>query len=464
MGLLDIFRPRAQGPSSAPDIRPTPKPSSQRTFDIEASKITLAPMYGIRQPQDLEAYRRYYLNHWFARRAVDSLVRLTVSDITTRSEDEDLDRKVLEFNRRIGLKRILNNMVAQLFGYGAAYAEIVFDAWPDPSDILGIHCVDSRSMRIDLYPTGEVRSFIQLPATVGVLTQHHGPIYVPPDTMLYLSNSPLGDSPYGHSALQAIVAELKSSQAIELAMVKAAIKAVTGQDVLTYQAAEGETQDEAQDAMDAMIEQYNKAEPGDPLFAAAMGDWKRQTPGQTNPTKMSVEWETVVGAAISGCGLTPDAMGIGVGASLHEAAEQRIVLLSMIQTVQEQICEQLNTKLYRVLADVWNSPEIYVQMAAPILLSEKERAEKETISLNNIGLKAKMGFVNGQMAAQEAGYDQLADEDRFDQWLDGSPNPETAVNPNDPNQQQQTSKALKQDATPANANRPEEERNATTHA
>ena len=448
MGLLDIFTTRKTRDSSARNLKPIASRGSQQTFNLEANKVGVSPLYGIRQPQDLDKFRSYYLTHWLARRIVNSLVRLTLSDITTRSENDDLDRRILEFNRSIQLKRCLAAMLAQYFCYGAAYAEIVTDSPTDPSDVLGLHVVDSRSMRVDLDPYGRVRAFVQLPQTLGVVTNGNQPIRVEPTTMIHLVRDPLGDSIYGQSALQAIEDELQQSKHLERAMTKSAIRSVTGQDLFTYMASEGESQDEAQEALDGLVSQYDNAEPGDPLFAAGQGEWQRLSPSTLKPPQMRSEYEALIAAGISGADLTPAALGLNVGQSMHEAAEQRIVLLSMIESVQSQLTEQLNSKLYRSFSDIHNTPEIYVEMKTPTLMSEKEKAETETIKLNNSGLKAKMGVINGQTLSQELGYDQLDDEDLFTEWLESGQTLAEQRNPDDPNVSQQDQKTMKDNKPP----------------
>ena len=445
MGLFDRLFARNAKP------QPVSGKGSQKTYDLEGVR-NLTPLWGIQHPQDLTSYRNYYLEHFLARRIVNALTRLTLSDIKTASEDADLDKMVSEFNRGIGLREVLASMLCQLFCYGSTYAEIVYDSEQNPTDVVKIHTCDSRSMRIDLDPLGNVRSFVQLPSFFGIKGSGE-PIHIPPESMIFLRYSPLGDSIYGSSILQPIVEQLKQSSALLIAMVKSALRAVQISDLYSYQAAEGENTDEVAQAVNTFIGAIDEAEPGDPLVFGGSGEMRRQSPAQNNPSPLSKELEAVLSAAVSGAELTAQACGLDFGSSVSSNAEARIVMLGMIESVQSQITEQLNLKLYRPLSDIWNTDEIYVQMSSPILLSEKERAEKETIDLNNSGLKAKMGVVNGQQLAQELGYDELADETRFEKWLDSGATLAEQRNPADNNTVQQDTKTT-QDNQPPKPERP----------
>ena len=150
--------------------------------------------------------------------------------------------------------------------------------------------------------------------------------------------------------------------------------------------------------------------------------------------------ELLLQMAISGADLTPDACGLGFSTSLHEAAEMRHILMALVEQIQSMVVEQLNSKLYSRLADLWNTDEITVEMKPPILLSESEKASKDTIDINNAGLKAKMGVISGQGLAIELGYQELADEERFDKWLESGQTNQEQRNPNDKNTTQQDTK------------------------
>jgi len=452
MGWIDSFRNRITGARSS--LRPFARAGtlnegqrdSQRTFNTQAQHpgITYGITKDAAEMQELETFAE---THWLARRVIETLVRLTLSEIKTNSEDEDLDLRVRIKLRELGIMGILEKMLRHFFTWGDAYAEIVVAPnWDEPTDVTRLFVPESPSMRVDLQPWGSPRRFVQLPQFLSAFYGSAQPIELEPSSILFLSRNQLGDQIYGASVLKPILKELNSSSYLESAMVKAGIHSVTGKRHHHYQAAEGENQDEIEEAVNQRVDAYNNSEPGAPTFSGGAGEWKNED-AANYPVPMTKELEQVITMAIAGSGLTPAAVGVPFGQSMHEAGEQRVFLMGAIKSIQSQIVEQLNSKVMRVLSDIWNVPgEIYLEMAEPILMNEKEREELTTIRINNAGIQEKMGFLTGPQAAQYLGYDDLADEDQNQTWLEGGMTLEEQRNPNDPNETQQDTKNISQNS------------------
>ena len=80
-----------------------------------------------------------------------------------------------------------------------------------------------------------------------------------------------------------------------------------------------------------------------------------------------------------------------------------------------------------------------VTMEPPTLETLKEREERLAMQINNQTLLLRSGAIEPQEAALNLGLLKWADEERLADFLDG---PEPEVNPNDPNQTQQTRAAI----------------------
>jgi len=444
LGLFNVFQSRKKIDRI---VKSVASKGSQKTLDTQAYQPKISPMFGVQVPQDLDTMRTYYLSSWISRRAVNSLIRLTLSDIEPNSNDDELNAKVIEFCKSINLRSMLVHLLRQVFVYGFGMSELVYDRYPNPTEMTGIHVCDSRSMRVDIEITGSVRRFIQLPNMLHFVVPIGGmPIEIEPQLMLHIVRDPIGDQHYGSSLYQAIETNIKSIGMLEIAMSKAALRAATAPEFFSYQAdPDGHNEEEATEALNALAKAYDSAEPGDPLFAANPGEWKRQQ-GQSKPMPMVNEHKALVGAAISGCDLSPAAMGIPFfSTSLHEASEQRVVLLSMIENLQSQIVEQLNSKLFSQLSELWQTDLISISMKPPTLMSEKERAEKDTITINNEGLMLKMGLESPTGAANALGFDEPFDDELLDKWIEGGQTQQEMNDntDNDPAQVDQTQEKLK---------------------
>lgn len=415
---------------------------SQRTLDTQAT--AMLANWGVNlDVAAIDRYRELYLSNWIARRGINALVRLTLSPLVLRSETPpELAARVNEFNRTIGLSGVLARVLAQYYAYGCSYAEIIgnADTLDASTDITGMHVASTASMRKVLSPYGQVLAFLQMPQALPYV-QTAQPIEIDPATMLHVVRDPLGDMAYGVSALGATETEIKQLRLLQDALTKAIVRNGVGKQVFSYAGdPDRESPTEIAETMQAFQNAYETGDIAAPIFVSGFGQFDTKTlSAELNRIKDELTY--LVSASISGMDLTPAAMGFLLDAGVSQSAEQRIVLLSMIESVQQQICTELNAKLYSRLADLWNVDNIYVSMEAPVLLSEKERAEKDTIVINNVGLKAKMGVISQQQVAQELGYDAIADEARYEKYIDG-PTVQEQGNPADNNQQQQLTKTL----------------------
>jgi len=78
-------------------------------------------------------------------------------------------------------------------------------------------------------------------------------------------------------------------------------------------------------------------------------------------------------------------------------------------------------------------------MQEPTAETAKEKAEKNTIDINNVILSGKAGIISGSTAAKSLGYDGLEDPERWDAMTEPKLD---EVNQNDPNTNQAVKAAI----------------------
>jgi hypothetical protein len=379
---------------------------------------------------------------------VSADVNLTTSELEYRSQSDEVNDYIRDFNRRVDLDRTLWELYrdVSLFGFGGF--EIIGNgqSLEQSTEILALKRIDPRYLFLQKNRYGRIETFFQRPLHAPYAISLNAPFGIPlaPQSIIYVhSLSPL--TSYGQSLLQPLKARLEQRNQLIAATVKAHIDHSNAVHWLQYKA--DPELDEVKDEIDSQIQAINKAtdaidETGTRwLISGGTGEYAyRQLTAESLPDATKLI-DKLTDDVIRAAGFHPSMLGQGEVSKTGEAARYTV---NSIITRQRNLMSQIHHKLYSMLPFIETAcpansgEEIVVWMTPPDEETLKEQLESEAIRINNVGLQLRMGAISDRQAAQQLGLEEWRDKELLTQWR----NTNDTNNSNDPNKVQQIRKGL----------------------
>jgi hypothetical protein len=422
---------------------------SQQALDTESRSFLLRDS-DLLPPFALNTYLNLYLTDSLAATIIDADTRLTVADVECFSEEDDLCEYVNEFNRRIDLTAVLYDLVRDCNLYGFSIHEIVGNGSSllESTEILGLKRIDPRFIVIEKDEYGRVKAFKQRPSfslITGQASASASPFpferILDPASVVYVRNSSPFTS-YGQSLLEAVKKPLtRRAELLDAAVVAAKNHANptihASYTTATSQGIEVRENREEIEKRLAALKRAVKQQAEDNskyVVTAGKGEHTFRPIGHPSIPDLTalIEYETT--DALIAVGLNPQSLGFSFGAAATSFEASDRMLINNILTKQRGIVSQLQTKLYKLLPLIESdtpSGEILIRMKPPTLESLKDQYEAESIKINNVERLWRNGAMSDEQGARELGLHDIADKERWDEWLNG--NEQAQPNPNDPN-------------------------------
>lgn len=438
---------------------PADTTTSQKSFDTEHPAFFLPDEHILIPPFNLTAYLDLYLTDALSKALIDSDTNLTVSPLECVSESDDLSKYIDEFHRRIDLESMTWQLSRDASLFGFAICEIVGNA---PSllkstRILGLKRLDPRFILIQKDQRGHFRFFRQRPgllqgslSTANFQSRTGFPISydtpLDPQSIIFVQNwSPL--TSYGHSMLQSVKARLEQRQKLIDSAVQAFRNHSNPINHLHYKVDPELPHDENEvnKQRKSLRQQVVRIDKGESrwLISGGRGEYVSNTIGHTTLPDVTSLLDRITAEIVIAAGHSPSQLGFSIGnRGVNQNDPSAKQTINTILTKQRNLTTQLQNKLYAILPLIESETpggEIIVKMQEPTAESTKERLEAQAIELNNVILEGKAGLISGQDAARKLGFQDLADDEKWEALTE----PILArTNPNDPNQQQQTRAAV----------------------
>lgn len=437
------------GNSEGIDDLPTTVKHSQQALDTE-SRSFLIRNTDLIPPFPLNTYLQLYLTDDLAHAIVDATTNLTVAPVECVSDSDDLCAYIDEFNRRIDLVNTLERIVHDCNLFGLSVNEIVGNGSTllDSTRILGLKRLDPRFVIIRKDEYGRVKMFLQRPSfslVTGQATASAAPFpferQLDPSSIVYVVN----DSPftsYGESLLEPITKQLARRSDLLDAAVKAAKNHANPTIHASYTTATSqgievrESKDEIKARHAALVSACEAQEKQNSKYVvtAGKGEHRFQPIGIGAIPDVTKLLEHFTTSALVSVGLNPQSLGYSFGSSATSFEASDRMLINGILTKQRSIVSQLQVKLYRLLPLIESETppgEILIRMKPPTLESLKDQYEAESIKINNVERLWRNGSISDEQGARELGLRQIADKEKWDEWLNS--NEQAQPNPNDPN-------------------------------
>jgi hypothetical protein len=444
---------------------------SQRSVDTERPAFWLRDRLII-PPFDLNEYLEFYVTDSLAKALVDATTDIVVSPIQANTESDELDTYVANFNNEIAIDSVVWELVRDSLLFGFGLGEIVGNGKTllDSTKIVGVKRIDPRFILIQKSNdgTGRFQFFRQRP---GIASMGFSPLTfenrsslpwsfdneLDPNTCIYIPNiSPF--SSFGHSLLQSLKARLKQRNHLIDAMVMAARNHANPIIHLHYQvdAEMPEDKSEVDKQRRSLREQVKLIDKGSRwLISAGRGTYKAEAIGFPSIPDYSNLLSALTTEIIVAAGLNPSSLGFvaakGGAVTSYESSNEQA--LNALRTKQRNVVGRLSKKLYPLLSLIDSdcpAGEIKIRMEELTMESAKEKMESQSIAISNSAMLGKLGIISGQTAARELGYDEIADEEKWDAMT--APQLGTQ-NQDDPNASQQ-SRATINNAQPNKGNNP----------
>lgn len=398
--------------------------------------------WGVPQPWSLQTYLDLYISDSTCAAVINALVSLTLSEITVSSEaPEGIDRAVLEFNRRIGLHNCLDTLLTDYYLYGACYAELVLTE--TGNDILGLTRIDPRTVRVKVNRYGRITAYLQLPWLVPntLLPVAGQPISLEPTNIISIVRKPIRTH-YGLPVLESCKTDVKSRGALgELSFRSAkALSFPTPVHSLQPDPEGIWTKEDYEEVMVADQAAWKDLQPGDHVHR--VGTWQDAVFAPSDHLQpVGEEIENFNSQVISAAGLNANAVGLNYSKGWTPSTVQTKLMVNQLRATQLLLMEALNRILFRRYADTYNTPDIYCEMAMPILESDKEKWEGYATLLNNADRLFRMGVIDEDTMAQLLGYDSLADVERLREYIEQNQTPQSPTDQSGDRNQQQRNKS-----------------------
>ncbi len=435
---------------------PSTTVTSQQSFDTEHSSFFLPAERLLIPPYPLQAFLTLYEDDPLAKALVDASTNLVVSPLECISESDDLCEYVNEFNLRIDLESVLWDAARDVALYGFAALEIVGDGSTllDSSKILGLKRLDPRFLIVKSNRQGRKVVYLQRPGfgsqtlstsfPAGLGLSFENPL--DPASILFFSNSSPRTT-YGHPLLKSCQGRLAKRNLLIDAAVQAGINHANPVNFLSWITDLAIDSPETTKQLKLIKAATKKLDEDKSRWLVAAGgqgsDYRSQVLGHPSVPDLTPLIDSLTQDIIASTGLSSSGLGYHTaskGVQKEDPASRQTI--GAIVVKQRRLVSQLQNKLYKLLPIIESdtpSGEIIVRMQEPDLVSQKTKQEENTIAINNAILKGRSGILSGQGVAVELGHKDLADPQRFAQFIE---QPQGQENPNDPNQDQQKRKAI----------------------
>lgn len=435
---------------SIDDLDPS-VPHSQKGLDTE-SRAWLLGDFGLIPPFSLNGYLETYLTDDLAQAIVDADARLTVSGIDCVSEDDALCEYVNEFNRRIELPIVVYDIVRDCDIFGFSIFEIVGNGASllDSTQILGLKRHDPRFIVIQKDQHGRFQFFKQRPGFAQGALSAPSPSFerrLDPQSIVYVRNTSPFTS-YEQSLLQAISTQLQRRNDLLDAAVLAARNHANPTIHANYKTNPKvrETADEIGKHRDRLKKACERQQEQSSKFVVTAGKGEHHfTPigHPTIPTLVPLI-EHITTSALVAVGLNPQSLGFSFGSAATSFEASDRMLVNSIVTKQRHIVAQLQSKLYRLLPLIERAApagDILIRIKPPTMESLKEQYEADSILVNVVERRWRNGSLTADEGARMLGAHEIADKEKWDEWLNGS----EAAEPNqdDPNDNQAIDAAVR---------------------
>lgn len=444
---------------------PSTTVTSQQSFDTEHSAFFQPREKLIIPPYPLSDFLKLYETDPLAKSLIDADTNLVVSPVECVSESDELCEYVNDFNRRIDLDSVLWDAARDIALYGFSAHEIIGDGSSllDSSKILGLKRLDPRFLIVLKDSKGRHVVYLQrpgfgsqsfnttFPAGLGLSFERR----LDPESILYVASSSPRTN-YGHPLLQSLKDRLAERNKLITATVLAARAHSNPVNFLSWITDLPVDASETTKQLDLIRKATKKIDEDQTRWLVAAGgqgsEYQSNTLGHNSVPDLTPLIDSLTQDIIASAGLSASALGYNLstkGVTTFDSSSRQTIANVIVK--QRRLVSQLNTKLYRLLPLIESatpSGEIVVRMEEPDLTSLKEKEETNTIAINNSILKARAGIISGQGVATELGHKSLADQDRFNDFIQQDQGQE---NPNDPNDvQQQRSAILSKGRDPGN--------------
>jgi len=446
--LRNIFNRSTEVHSESVESLPPTVTGSQKSLETEQHRW-LVPQLQIIHPFDLSEYLELYVIDSLAFTLVQADTNLTVSEFEYQSKSDSVNDYLRDFHRRLDMERTAWELYRDVSLFGFAGFEIIGNAGnlDASTEILALRRIDPRYLFIQKNRYGRIERFYQRPlnATYAVALQAPYGVPLQPESIIYVhSLSPL--TSYGQSLLQPLKARLEQLNELVGATVQAHIDHANAVHWLQYRS-DSELEEVATE-IDAQVTAMNKAtddidETGTRwMLSGGTGEYNHKILAADQLPDAAPLIDRLTADIIRSAGFHPSILGMGETAKTGETSRYSV---NSIITRQRNLMAQIHAKLYSILPFIESecpassADEMIVTMREPDEQTAKEMLEAETIRVNNVGLKLRMGLISEDKAAMELGYEEFADKEQLDQWKNTNSG---EVNPNDPNDTQQIRKSI----------------------
>jgi len=432
MGFLDLFQKVSQIPAG---IGKLIKSKSQKGLVYDTSEWIdrMAIMFqGVPLPWNWKQNENYYQQSAVFQAAVNAIVNLCISqiDFTSDTDEEDVDR-AKKWNSKIRIEQHLATLLTQMLIHGYSVAEICGDGetLETSSEILKLEPLYSPSIRFRVDRYGNLIELLQHKYFLKqfILTEPFYPIQLDPKNCLIFIRKPKLFTVYGVPLSVGAENEIKAIDAISsLSSINASsLAAPVHVHTLKPQEATGWGPADWKKEMENNMSNWQDAKGGDHI--GNYGEWIDTVYKPSEgiyPVQKELEWFSSVLAGK--CGIDTNSIGLNTSKSLHQSEVVNTITRNNCRTLQRNVIEELG-KLYEWYAEIYKTNAIYPSMDAITLEDSKSAAERESIVINNIERKLRLGFLSPEVAAAEVG-GVVYDEKRLQKQLDKEDEPE---NPQD---------------------------------
>lgn len=435
---------------------PSSQSTSQQSIDTEHAAFFVPAEKRLIPPFPLHAFLRLYETDPLANSLIDADTNLVVSPVECVAESDELCEYVNDFNRRIDLESVLWDVSRDVALYGFSAHEVVGNGSTllESTEIIGLKRLDPRFIVVQTDQRGRRVVYLQrpgfgsqsfnstFPAGLGLSLENR----LDPISILYVASSSPRTT-YGHPLLQSVKDRLTERNTLISAAVQAARAHANPVNMISWITDMQIDSDETKKQLQLIKKATEKIDKDQSRWLVAAGgqgsEYQSSVMGHNSVPDLTPLIDSLTQDIIAATGLSASALGFTLsskGATEFDSSSRQTI--SNIVVKQRRLVSQLNTKLYRLLPLIESetpSGEIIVKMQEPDLVSMKEKNESNTITINNAILKARAGIISGQGVATELGHRDLADEQRFKDFIQqdqGEPNP------NDPNDVQQQRSAI----------------------
>ena len=375
---------------------------TQASYDTKSYMMRVLQTYELPE-NDLELYKVMGENVPILAGAINAYVRMINSDFDILAKNQAILTKAKDICEALDLEGVINKIIRQFETFGFCACEIVLsDDW---SEIIRLKVIDSRTLRVQKDPYGNIIAYKQIIGVAsGTTSTMAGVVTLNPNLVMYFQRNPEGDSAYGSSLFRSVPKITSTMLTIEEAIGTIYKRYGSPKFHVSYNPVNQIPDEMMTDRMDTIKTAFGNLGADTDFFSNGEIEVNVLTPG-SGAISFTEELRHVVEQLLSGIGLPAAVLGYNYGSTETHIKEQDMILVSNLKNTQQVIRRTLTNSLLTLMAQVYGFSEVPTLEWHEIQIRDEfQDAQADKLKIENAIIKRDNGITDQQTCAVELGY------------------------------------------------------------